>query len=55
MSAMMKAAIIQELVWQVAARTLKVQIGRVFRLDDLVEAHRTLDANTAGGKIVVLT
>jgi NADPH:quinone reductase-like Zn-dependent oxidoreductase len=46
---------LQELVDQVAAGSLKVQIGRVFHLDEIVEAHRTMDANTAGGKIVVLT
>lgn len=46
---------LQELVDQIAAGSLKVQIGRVFHLDEIVEAHRTMDANTAGGKIVVLT
>jgi NADPH:quinone reductase-like Zn-dependent oxidoreductase len=45
---------LQELVDQIAAGSLKLQIGRVFHLDDIVEAHRTMDANTAGGKIVVL-
>lgn len=45
----------QELVSQVAAGTLHVQIGRVFHLDQIVEAHRTMEANEAGGKIVVLT
>jgi NADPH:quinone reductase-like Zn-dependent oxidoreductase len=46
---------LQELVDQIAAGSLKVQVGRVFHLDQIVEAHRTMDANTAGGKIVVLT
>jgi NADPH:quinone reductase-like Zn-dependent oxidoreductase len=46
---------LQELVDQIAAGSLKVQIGRVFRLDDIVEAHRTMEENRAGGKIVVLT
>jgi NADPH:quinone reductase-like Zn-dependent oxidoreductase len=46
---------LQELVDQIASGALKVQIGRVFHLDEIVEAHRTMDANTAGGKIVVLT
>lgn len=40
---------------QVAAGTLRVQIGRVFRLDEIAEAHRTMEENRAGGKIVVLT
>jgi NADPH:quinone reductase-like Zn-dependent oxidoreductase len=46
---------LQQLVDQIAAGSLKVQIGRVFHLDEIVEAHRMMDANTAGGKIVVLT
>jgi NADPH:quinone reductase-like Zn-dependent oxidoreductase len=46
---------LQELVDQIAAGTLHVQIGRTFRLDEIVEAHRVMETNTAGGKIVVLT
>ena len=46
---------LQDLVEQVAAGSLQVQVGRVFRLDDIVEAHRCMDENKAGGKIVVLT
>jgi NADPH:quinone reductase-like Zn-dependent oxidoreductase len=45
----------QELVDQVAARDLPVPIGKVFRLDEIVEAHRLMDSNEAAGKIVVLT
>jgi NADPH:quinone reductase-like Zn-dependent oxidoreductase len=37
-----------------AART-RSRIGRVFNLDDIVEAHRCMEENRAGGKIVVLT
>jgi NADPH:quinone reductase-like Zn-dependent oxidoreductase len=44
-----------DLVRQVAAGSLRVQIGRTFRLDDIVEAHRWMEANEAGGKIVVVT
>jgi NADPH:quinone reductase-like Zn-dependent oxidoreductase len=43
------------LVEQVAEGTLHVQSGRVFRLDEIVEAHRCMEYNEAGGKIVVLT
>ena len=46
---------LQELVNRVAAGTLKVQVGRVFHLDEIVEAHRLMEENKAGGKIVVLT
>jgi NADPH:quinone reductase-like Zn-dependent oxidoreductase len=46
---------LDELVEEVAAGRLRVQVGKVFRLDDIVEAHRAMEGNTAGGKIVVLT
>lgn len=46
---------LQELVGQIADGRLKVRIGKVFALEDIVEAHRTMEKNKAGGKIVVLT
>jgi NADPH:quinone reductase-like Zn-dependent oxidoreductase len=46
---------LEDLVEQVAAGRLQVQVGWVFRLDEIVEAHRCMDENKAGGKIVVLT
>ena len=46
---------LDELIEQVAAGTLQVQVGKVFKLDDIVEAHRCMEENKAGGKIVVLT
>jgi NADPH:quinone reductase-like Zn-dependent oxidoreductase len=46
---------LEDLVEQIAAGTLRVQIGKVFHLDDIVEAHRCMEENKAGGKIVVLT
>lgn len=45
----------QELADRVAAGSLPIAVGRVFRIDDIVEAHRTMEENRAGGKIVVLT
>jgi NADPH:quinone reductase-like Zn-dependent oxidoreductase len=44
-----------QLAEQIAAGTLRVQVARVFRLDEIVEAHRCMEENKAGGKIVVLT
>lgn len=44
-----------DLVKQIAAGTMRVQIGRTFHIDQIVEAHRCMEENTAGGKIVVLT
>ena len=45
---------IDELAAQVARGELRVQVGRTFRLDEIAEAHRAMEENTAGGKIVVL-
>jgi NADPH:quinone reductase-like Zn-dependent oxidoreductase len=46
---------LQDLVEKIAARELPVHIGKVFKLDQIVEAHRCMEENRAGGKIVVLT
>jgi NADPH:quinone reductase-like Zn-dependent oxidoreductase len=46
---------LDELVEEVAAGTLQVQVGKVFKLDDIVEAHRCMEETKARGKIVVLT
>ena len=45
---------LQGLVDQIAAGTLRIPVGRIFPLDGIVEAHRLMDSNKAGGKIVVL-
>jgi len=46
---------LQSLVEQVEGGSLRIQVGRVFHLDQIAEAHRCMEGNTAGGKIVVLT
>jgi NADPH:quinone reductase-like Zn-dependent oxidoreductase len=46
---------LQDLAAQIAAGGLVVQTGKVFQLDEIVEAHRLMEENRAGGKIVVLT
>jgi NADPH:quinone reductase-like Zn-dependent oxidoreductase len=46
---------LEELAQQIVAGSLRVPVGRVFRLDEIVEAHRCMEENRAGGKIVVLT
>jgi NADPH:quinone reductase-like Zn-dependent oxidoreductase len=46
---------LRDLVAQVEAGTLRVPTGKVFRLDQIAEAHRCMDSDNAGGKIVVLT
>jgi NADPH:quinone reductase-like Zn-dependent oxidoreductase len=45
---------LDELVEEIAAGRLRVQVGQVFKLDDIAEAHRCMEENRAGGKIVVL-
>lgn len=44
-----------ELLGDIKAGRLPLRIGKTFALDDIVEAHRTMESNQAGGKIVVLT
>jgi NADPH:quinone reductase-like Zn-dependent oxidoreductase len=46
---------LEDLVEQIAAGQLHVQVGRTFHLDEIAEAHRCMEENKAGGKIVVLT
>jgi NADPH:quinone reductase-like Zn-dependent oxidoreductase len=46
---------LEDLIEQIAAGLLHVQIGKVFHLDEIVEAHRCMEKNKAGGKIVILT
>jgi NADPH:quinone reductase-like Zn-dependent oxidoreductase len=46
---------LEELIEQIAAGTLHVNVGKVFQLDEIAEAHRCIEENKAGGKIVVLT
>jgi NADPH:quinone reductase-like Zn-dependent oxidoreductase len=46
---------LNDLVEQIAAGTLRVQVGKTFHLDEIAEAHRCMEDNQAGGKIVVLT
>ena len=46
---------LQRLADRIEGGSLPVPVGKVFRLDEIVEAHRCMEANEAGGKIVVLT
>jgi NADPH:quinone reductase-like Zn-dependent oxidoreductase len=46
---------LQQIVEEVEAGRFKPPVGRVFRIDDIVEAHREMEENTAGGKIVIVT
>jgi NADPH:quinone reductase-like Zn-dependent oxidoreductase len=46
---------LQTVVHEVEAGRMSVKIGREFNINDVVEAHRVMETNQAGGKIVVLT
>ena len=46
---------LQEVVRDVENGGLNVRIGRSFHIDDIVSAHRSMESNEAGGKIVVVT
>jgi NADPH:quinone reductase-like Zn-dependent oxidoreductase len=48
------AAALTEIVEGVAAGRYRANVDRVFRLDDIVEAHRYMEDNRAIGKVVVL-
>jgi NADPH:quinone reductase-like Zn-dependent oxidoreductase len=46
---------LQTVVHEVEAGRMNVRKARVFNIDEIVEAHRVMEGNQAGGKIVVLT
>jgi NADPH:quinone reductase-like Zn-dependent oxidoreductase len=46
---------LDELVEQIATGALHINVGKVFHLDQIAEAHRCMEENKAEGKIVVLT
>jgi NADPH:quinone reductase-like Zn-dependent oxidoreductase len=46
---------LNDLLKQIEAGTMKIQIGKVFHLDEIVEAHRAMEGNKVKGKIVILT
>jgi NADPH:quinone reductase-like Zn-dependent oxidoreductase len=46
---------LQDVIDDIEAGRFKPPIGCVFQIDEIVEAHRTMEENRSGGKIVVLT
>ena len=46
---------LQNFVDDVESGAAKVPIGKVFSIDEIAEAHRTMEENRAGGKIVITT
>ena len=47
--------VLQEFLESVADGRARVPVGRTYRLDDIVQAHRDLEAGATGGKAVVVT
>jgi NADPH:quinone reductase-like Zn-dependent oxidoreductase len=45
---------LEQMASEIAKGTLHIQVGKTFRLEEIVEAHRCMEANAAGGKIVML-
>jgi NADPH2:quinone reductase len=48
------AEVLQEFLDAVAAGQARVPVGATYRMEDIVQAHHDLEANTVGGKAVVL-
>jgi NADPH:quinone reductase-like Zn-dependent oxidoreductase len=46
---------LEELVEKIASGQLPIQVGKVFKLDQIIDAHRCMEESKAGGKVVVLT
>ena len=46
--------LLNELARQIETGTLHIQVGKTFHLDEIALAHRLMEDNKAGGKIVVL-
>ena len=45
---------LQQIAGDAAAGRLDIKPAKVFRFEDIQEAHRVMDANQAGGKVVVV-
>lgn len=46
---------LDDLIKQIQDKTLTVRVGKVFTMDQIVEAHECMENNEPNGKIVVLT
>ena len=47
--------VLQDFLDDVAEGSITVPVGKVFHLDAIQQAHQLMEANAAGGKIVILT
>ena len=46
---------LQDFSEEVKKGRAKVPIGKVFNIDEILEAHRTMEENKAGGRTVITT
>jgi len=46
---------LDELLKDILEGRMNIPVAKVFKLEEIIEAHRCMDANEASGKIVVLT
>ena len=44
----------QNFIDEVEAERIRLNVSRVYTLDQIVDAHKLMEGNTASGKIVVL-
>jgi NADPH:quinone reductase-like Zn-dependent oxidoreductase len=44
-----------DLAEEVKSGKIKIVFGKLFKIDEIAEAHRVTEDNSAGGKIVILT
>lgn len=49
------SAVLQDFLDGVSGGTVTVPVGQVFHFEEIQQAHRVMETNAAGGKIVVLT
>jgi NADPH:quinone reductase len=55
LSADLPPQLLQGFLDRVAAGTAVIPIGRVYRFDQIAQAHADMEANRISGKLVVLT
>ena len=48
------ATVLQAFLDEVARGRARVPVGRVYRIDDIAQAHRDMEAGVVGGKAVVV-
>ena len=46
---------LQEFITTIERGEARIKTGPIFKIDDIVDAHRTMEQDRAAGKIVVLT